>query len=90
MDICRRFLATRNLQILPTRRAGTNENGVEILFEHGSHALDLGIILYIHAHIDDHRDLFIEHTSRCKTERRDVFERMSPPGLSIASKMVTS
>ena len=66
------FNAARKLELLALRRAGADEHGVEAaLREQFLQRLDGMVELQVHAHLDDLRDLVVEHFG-WQTERGDV------------------
>ena len=71
VDVLGGFLAAGQFEILATRRAAADEDGVPVLRQQRLHAVDLRVVADIDAHVDDHGNLFVQHAGR-QAERRDV------------------
>ena len=57
-------VAAGELEVLAARRATADEHRVVPLAEQRSHALHPRRVPNVHPHVDDHRDLLVEHLGR--------------------------
>src|SRR5581483_9160864 len=66
VDVLAGFVAAGDLQLLAARRAGADEDRVELrlLVKHRFQAVDRRVVADVHAHAQDHVDLFVEHGAR--------------------------
>jgi hypothetical protein len=72
VDVGAAFLASRKIELLALGRARAHEHGIETtLVQQVLHRPDGVIELEVHAHVDDLRDLVVEHLGR-QPERGDV------------------
>ena len=76
-----RLVAPGNVEVLASRRAGADEHGVEVLLEQAAEARHRRVQPEVDAHVDDGRDLLVEHLGR-EAEGRDVGPHQ-PAGLVV-------
>ncbi len=76
------LVAPGNVEILASRRAGADEHRIEVLFEEAPKARDRRVEPEVDAHVDDGRDLLVEHL-RGEAERRDVRAHQAARGLVL-------
>ena len=82
-------VASGEVELLAARGAAADEDGVEALVEECTHARDGRVVAHVDAHARGSCSS-LRRAPRSGRRNAGMFERISPPGLSYCSKMVTS